>query len=194
MLGMFLVGRLVHRFDLRLIMACGLVLTAYSLWQMTQFSLLMDFWPVVTSGVIQGLGVGLVYVPLAAVAFTTLPSHLRNEGTAFFNLLRNLGSSIGISVVLFLFTRNTQRLHASMVTHVTPYNVDLNPAVSALHLDLWTTKGAAALNGIVTNQSAMIAYIDDFRLMMVMTLLTIPLLLLIKNAKPAEGTHSAVLE
>ena len=89
---------------------------------MTHFSLLMDTWPIIISGIIQGFGVGLVCVPLSTVAFTTLPANLRNEGTAFFNLLRNVGSSIGISVVMFLLTQNTQRLHASLAQNITPYN------------------------------------------------------------------------
>jgi len=194
LVGMMAVGRLITRFDARLIMAVGLALTAYSLWQMTQYSILMGYWPIITSGVVQGLGVGLVYVPLSTVAFTTLPRALRNEGTAFFNLLRNVGSSIGISVVMFLLTQNTQILHASLAEHVTPYNVTSNPAAIAAHVDVGTAKGLAALNAMITNQGTMIAYIDDFRLMMVLTLLTIPFLLLIKRAKPEAGAHPVVLE
>jgi MFS transporter, DHA2 family, multidrug resistance protein len=194
LVGMMAVGRLITRFDARLIMAVGLALTAYSLWQMTQYSILMGYWPIITSGVVQGLGVGLVYVPLSTVAFTTLPRALRNEGTAFFNLLRNVGSSIGISVVMFLLTQNTQILHASLAEHVTPYNVVSNPAAIAAHVDVGTAKGLAALNAMITDQGTMIAYIDDFRLMMVLTLLTIPFLLLIKRAKPEAGAHPVVLE
>jgi DHA2 family multidrug resistance protein len=193
LIGMMVVGRLVTRFDARIIMAVGLLLTAYSLWQMTQFSLLMNSWPIIISGVAQGLGVGLVYVPLSTVAFTTLPSTLRNEGTAFFNLLRNVGSSIGISVVEFLLTQNTQKLHASMTEHITPYNTVNNPAMTAAHLSAGSLRGLEALNGTITNQATMIAYIDDFQLMMVLTLTTIPFLLIIKKVRPAAGSH-AVLE
>jgi DHA2 family multidrug resistance protein len=193
MLGMIVVGRLVTRFDARVIMAVGLALTAFSLWQMTQFSLLMDTWPVISSGVIQGLGVGLVYVPLSTVAFTTLPAHLRNEGTAFFNLLRNVGSSIGISVVMFLLTQNTQRLHATLAEHVTPYNSTDNPAAMAAHVHTATTRGLAGLDAMISNQATMIAYIDDYHLMMVMTLITIPFLFLIRKVRPAAGSH-VVLE
>ena len=122
LISMFLVGRLVTRFDARGIIAVGLAMTAYSLWQMTRFSLLMDTWPVIISGIIQGFGLGLVWVPLSTVAFTTLPANLRNEGTALFSLLRNVGSSIGISVVGFLLTQNIQRLHSSLAQDITPYN------------------------------------------------------------------------
>ena len=110
---------------------------------------------------------------------------MRNEGTALFNLLRNVGSSIGISVVMFLLTQNIQRLHAALAEHITPYNLAGNPAAAPPMSTSSTPEGLLALNALITNQSAMIAYIDDFKLMMVLTLLTIPFLLLIRNAKPA---------
>lgn len=193
MIGMMVVGRLITRFDARIIMAAGLTLTAYSLWQMTHFSLLMGYREVIISGILQGLGVGLVYVPLSTVAFTTLPASLRNEGTAFFNLLRNVGSSIGISVVMFLLTQNIQRAHASLSEHITPYNATGNPAALSAHLDTSTLPGLAGMNAVITNQSAMIAYIDDFRLIMLLTLATIPFLLLIRKVKPTAHA-TAVLE
>jgi DHA2 family multidrug resistance protein len=133
-------------------------------------------------------------VPLSTVAFTTLPGTLRNEGTAFYNLLRNLGSSVGISVVMFLLTQNTQRLHASLAEHVTLYGIASNPAASVNHVDVSTAKGVAALNAMVTNQAAMIAYIDDFGLLMLPTLFTIPFLVLIRRARPRAGGPPAILE
>ena len=136
MLSMMVVGRLVGRIDTRVLMASGLLMTAVSLQQMTRFSLLMDEWPVIETGFLQGFGLGFVYIPLATVSFATLPVRLRTEGTAFFNLLRNLGSSIGISVVQALLTRNTQILHAGLAERVTPYNAAANPAFQAAHIDL----------------------------------------------------------
>jgi DHA2 family multidrug resistance protein len=194
MFGMMVVGRLLTYIDARYIMAVGLAVTAYSLWQMTQFSLLMNTWPIVMSGVTQGLGVGLVYVPLSTVAFTTLPAALRNEGTSFFNLLRNVGSSVGISVVMFLLTQNTQKLHASLAEQITPFNIVRNPAAVAAHVQADTMQGLAGLDAMVTNQATLIGYIDDFQLMMLMTLATIPFLLLIKRVKPVAGEHPVVME
>jgi MFS transporter, DHA2 family, multidrug resistance protein len=192
LIGMILVGRLLKSFAVRLVMAAGLVLTAYSLWEMSGFSLGMSSWPVIISGIFQGVGVGLVYVPLSMVAFTTLPGALRNEGTSFFNLLRNVGSSVGISVVTFLLTQNTQRVHASLAEHITPFNMAANPA--AAHVDVASTRSLLALNGMITNQSAMIGYLDDFKLMMVLTIATIPFLLMIRNVKPAPGSTPVVAE
>ncbi len=194
MIGMIVVGRLIGRIDARLIMAAGLSLTALSLWQMTHFDLLMGASPIVISGVIQGFGIGLVYVPLSTVAFGTLPASLRNEGTAFFNLQRNLGSAIGISVVETLLTRNTQTVHAALAQHVTPYNLN-SAAFLSSHIDPHSVPGMLALNQLITQQAAIIAYLDDYKLMMVLTLAVIPLLLLLRPPARAQNpTEIAVME
>lgn len=194
MLAMIVVGRITGKIDARYIMAIGLGLTAFSLWQMTHFSLLMDKELIITSGIIQGFGIGLAYVPLSTLAFGTLPSSLRNEGTAFFNLLRNIGSAIGISVVQTLLTQNTQIMYAHLTEHITPYNLS-DPAYQASHIAPGTHAGLVALDNMITNQAAMIAYIDDFKLMMVITLAVIPLLFLLKRPRQAPSAdHTAMME
>jgi len=185
--GMFLVGRLVPRFDARIIMAIGMGLTAYSLWLMTRYSLLMDTGPVIIAGVFQGAGIGAVNVCLSTVAFVTLPARLRNEGTAISNLIRNIGAAIGISVLVFLLTQNIQRMHASLAGHVTAYNMTANAAAASAHIDVTTAKGLMMLDRLITDQGTMVAYIDDFRLMMILTLLTIPFLLLFRRSKPQNA-------
>ena len=194
MIAMMVVGRLTGKVDARLIMATGLSLTAFSLWQMTGFSLLMDERLIITSGVIQGFGIGLAYVPLSTLAFGTLDPQLRNEGTAFFNLLRNIGSAIGISVVQTLLTQNTQIVHAHLTEHITAFNLS-DPAYASSHIDPHNPASLAVLDHMITNQAAMIAYIDDYKLMMIITLAVIPLLFLLR--KPAQATkaeHAAVME
>ena len=194
MIAMMVVGRLTGKVDARMIMAVGLSLTAFSLWQMTHFDLLMGERPIIISGILQGFGIGLSYVPLSTLAFGTLPASLRNEGTAFFNLLRNIGSALGISVVQLLLTQNTQIMHAHLAEHITPYNLN-NLAYGASHIDPASKAGLAALNGIITNQAAMIAYIDDFKLMMVITIAVIPLLFLLrKPTHKADPAHAAAMD
>jgi len=183
-IAMVLVGRLGNKIDIRLVIGTGFVLTAISLWQMTGFYLQMDREPVVVAGIVQGFGMGLAYLPLATVSFTTLAPHLRNEGTAVFNLLRNVGSSIGISVVQFLFVRNTQIMHSRLAEHVTQYGSKLNGAP----LDM------AAVNGSITKQAAMIAYNNDFQLMLILTIAVMPLILLMRNSKPKPGAPPAQVE
>ena len=194
MLGMMVVGRLVGRVDARLILAAGLGLTALSLWQMTHFDLLMDEKLVVVSGILQGLGVGLAYVPISTLAFSTLAPSLRNEGTAFFNLQRNIGSAIGISAVQTLLTRNTQVVHAALAEHITPYDLG-RPAFASSHVDPASASGLVALNHMITNQAAMIAYLDDYKLMMLLTLAVIPLLVLLRPPAHRQGrAEKAVME
>jgi MFS transporter, DHA2 family, multidrug resistance protein len=178
--AMFIVGRLMGKVDIRLIIAAGFSMAAVSSWQMTGFDVLMDSKMVVWSGVLQGLGTGFVYVPLAAATFATLTPALRNEGTAIFSLTRNLGSSIGISVVNTLLTRNTQIMHATLGEHVSRYSPvlraqmpDGSPSLHAM----------AGLNAAVTEQAAMIAYNNDFRLMMILSTAAIPLVLLLRKAR-----------
>lgn len=189
-IAMFVAGRLVDRVDQRLVMATGLAATTFALWEMSHYSLQMGTWSIVMPGFVQGLGTGMVYMPLSAIAFTTLPRQLRNEGTSFFSLVRNIGSSIGISVVLFLLVENTQRLHSALASHVTRYGA-ANPAALAQHFDLGSLPSLAALDAEITRQSALIATIDDFKLMMVLCILTIPALILIKP--PARQSDTIVV-
>jgi MFS transporter, DHA2 family, multidrug resistance protein len=178
--AMFIVGRLMGKIDVRLIIASGFALAAASSWQMTGFDVQMDSSMVVWSGILQGLGTGFVYVPLAAATFATLTPALRNEGTAIFSLTRNLGSSIGISVVNTLLTRNTQIMHATLSEHVSRYSpvlrAQLPDAAPSLRI-------LAGLNATVTEQAAMIAYNNDFKLMMLLSLAAIPLVFLLRKAR-----------
>ena len=189
--AMILVGRMIGRVDARLLMAGGLAVTTVAAWQMTQFSLTMDSRPIIVSGILQGFGVGFVYVPLSTAAFATLPERFRTEGTAFFNLLRNLGSSIGISAVQTLLTRNTQIVHASLAAHLTPYAATANPALGAAAAN---EASLTALNAEVTRQAAMVAYIDDFKLIMWMTLGLIPFLLLMRRGGRITSAEAIAME
>jgi DHA2 family multidrug resistance protein len=185
LLAMLIVWRIMDRVDSRLIIGIGFVLTAVSLWQMTGFDLQMGTATVVWSGLTQGLGTGFVFVPLASVAFATLAPALRNEGAALFSLMRNLGSSIGISAVETLLTRNTQIVHAGLAAHVTPFGAmaRAQPPVGA------TLHSLEIMNAMVTQQAAMIAYNDDFQLMMVMSIVALPLIFLLRKAR--KNTNAA---
>jgi DHA2 family multidrug resistance protein len=176
--AMFIVGRLLGKVDVRLIIATGFAMAAVASWQMTGFDVQMDSTRVVWSGVLQGLGTGFVYVPLAAATFATLTPALRNEGTSIFSLIRNLGSSIGISVVNTLLTRNTQIMHATLGEHVSRYSSVLRAQMPEGAPSLRTMAG---LNATVTEQASMIAYNNDFRLMMLLSMAAIPLVFLLRK-------------
>jgi DHA2 family multidrug resistance protein len=189
--AMLIVGRLMGRIDTRIIIATGFALTAFSLWQMTGFYLQMGTASVVWSGLAQGLGTGFVYVPLAAITFATLSPQFRNEGTAVFSLIRNIGSSVGISVVTTLLTRNTQAMHSRLAEQVTPFS----DVMHAQAPDAFTSaSGLAALNATVSSQAAMIAYNDDFKLMMVLTLCAVPLVGLLRRGAAARDNAPVAIE
>jgi DHA2 family multidrug resistance protein len=184
MLAMFVVARLVGRIDIRLIILSGLLITAAALWQMTGFTMQMGMGPIITSGLLQGFGLGFVFTPLSTVTFSTLPRNILTQGTAIFSLMRNVGGSIGISIVEALLTENTQTVHSRLVEGLRPDN----PLVHTLPApwSLTAPAGIAALNAEATRQAAMVAYIDDFKLMMLIVILASPLLLLLK--KPPART------
>ncbi|MBC5763073.1 DHA2 family efflux MFS transporter permease subunit [Ramlibacter sp. GTP1] len=181
MIAMVVVGRLVQRVDLRLIMATGFALTAAALWQMTRVTLQTDSTLFVVSGFVQGLGIGFTFVPLSAAAFATLAPHLRNEGTPMFSLLRNIGGSVGISMVQVMLSRGTAQAHEQIAATVHLGNHGLQDLPPGLGVD--SPIGLAALYAEVTRQASLIAYVNDFWMMMALALLAMPLLALIRIAR-----------
>ena len=193
MLSMFIVGKLVGKVDLRLLLLAGFGVTAFSLWQMTGYTLVLSESDIVWPGLIQGIGLGLVFVPLSAASFSTLPTAMFAQATATYSLMRNIGSSIGISLVQTLLVRNTQIAHASLAEKVTAGQIALQAVPGSAGYSAQTAAGLAVLNNEVTRQAAMIAYVDDFVLMLALTLAVIPLLLLIRPVRRSAGgaVHAA---
>src|SRR5262245_41757361 len=139
---------------------------------------------------VQGLGLGLVFVPLSTVAFTTLPGHLRTEGTAILTLVRNIGSSIGISMVIAQLTNTTVRMHAHLTEFITPFNDALKMQHASAILSTATDTGRAMIEQLLIQQATIIAYANDFKLLMYLTLATIPLALLIGSARVGSARPS----
>jgi DHA2 family multidrug resistance protein len=184
----FVIPRLMSKLDPRLVIATGFALTAVAAWQMTGFDLQMGISGIIWSGLAQGVGVSFVFLPVTSLTFSTLTPALRNEGTSIFSLMRNMGSSIGISIVMTLLTRNTQIAHASLAGHVS----DFNPALRALAGASPTLRSLTGLNAAVTQQAAMIAYNDDFKLMLVLSIAAIPMVLLLRKGASARTVAPAV--
>ncbi len=191
MIAMVTAGRLSGKVDVRYKIFLGLLLTSLSLWEMTRFTTDISGWDIVRTGIIQGLGIGFLFVPLSTVTFSTLAPHYRNEGTALFSLLRNIGSSIGISVVITYLSQRTQVNHAALADYINPFSLALRQAVEAGTYDVTSPQGLATINGEVTRQAATLAYLQDFRLMMFITLAAIPLIFLFRA--PAKRTAAAEL-
>ena len=188
MVTMLLVGKLVGKIDIRLIVLTGLLLMAWSLHDMAAFNANVGTFEIVYSGVVQGVGLGFVFVPLSTIAFATLAPRYRNEGTAMFSLVRNIGSSVGISLVMTVLGRETQASHAALSENISPFRDALNaPGVPPLW-SAWSEPSLLALNGEVTRQALTIAYLNDFRFMMYLSLLALPLLLLLLSPRRPPAT------
>jgi MFS transporter, DHA2 family, multidrug resistance protein len=194
MIGMTLVARLVGKVDVRIIIFIGMTLTALGLWQMTGFSLQMGMWPLITTGFLQGFALGFIFTQLAVATFSTLPRDLLTQGSAMFNLMRNIGGSVGISIVEALLVENTQVLHSGIAEHVRPDNPLARAPYLGLPYSLTEPHGIAALNHEITRQAQMIAYIDDFWLMMVIMLIAVPFLLLLRRPRRAAGSPAVAMD
>jgi DHA2 family multidrug resistance protein len=182
MLCMFVVGRMIGKVDTRLLLVIGLLLTAWAMYDMTGWTPAVSEWTIAVTGFVQGAGLGFLFVPLTTVTFATLPPEKRPEAAGIYNLSRNVGSAVGISIVSYLLTRYNQINHSTIAAHVTPFNrAFAEPAAQAL--SPYTAAGRAALDQMIQGQAAVISYINDFKLLMIMSLIALPLVLLLK--KPA---------
>jgi DHA2 family multidrug resistance protein len=182
---MFAVGRLSGKLDLRYMIGGGLLLTSLSLYEMTLFDGNITGWDVVRTGIIQGLGLGFIFVPLSTITFATLSPHYRNEGTALFSLMRNIGSSIGISIVMTLLAQHIQSNHAAYASFLTITQPALRHLTESGAINLNSASGLMFLNNLVNAQAAMLSYLQDFRFMMWITIFAIPLVFALKGTKKA---------
>lgn len=190
--AMAVVGKLAGRFDVRWMLGIGLVLSVIALMQMAGLSPQTGQKPWVVSGIVQGFGTGLCWASLTTIAFATLAPALRNEGASLFNLMRNIGSSAGISSIQAYVTSGTHVAHAQLVQSINPYGMQIHQA--QLSAQLATPAGVAALSAGVATQASWIAYLDAFRLMAILTLLVLPLLFFIRRAKPMPGVSQVAIE
>jgi DHA2 family multidrug resistance protein len=191
LIAMLVFAQVAHKVDARYVIGIGFALLSFSLWQLSGMYLQITQSTIMWSGLAQGIGTGLVFVPLATVTFATLAPRLRNEGTSLFSLMRNIGSSVGISIMVIMQTRQTQTLHSRLAEKVTPFAdmLQLQPA-SALH----TAQGLAMVNDAVTAQAAMLAYDNVFNVLLVLSLCAIPFVALLRVRPVATHNPMAGVE
>ncbi|MGH7066839.1 MAG: DHA2 family efflux MFS transporter permease subunit [Acetobacteraceae bacterium] len=198
MAAMLVAGRLADRFDPRVLMVIGVVLLEYSIWLMLGWS--PDIAPRAVAYVIivQGVGLGLVFTPLQVLAFATLPAAMRTDATSLLSLFRNFGSAIGVSITSAMLDRVGQIEHSVLAGMITPFR-RLFENSQAIHQILApsTAAGAAHLNQLIDQQAQAIAYLADFKLMMIATLPIIPVVLMMRRqgaVRERPGGHAAVFE
>jgi MFS transporter, DHA2 family, multidrug resistance protein len=187
LLTMMIAPRLMRLLETRYLILAGLLLTGGTLYYMTGFSLDTTQKMIVVTSIIQGIGLGLLFVPITTAAFLTLPGHLRNSGTSILTLVRNIGSSVGISMMIANLTSKTTEMHERIAETVTPFNDALQMPDVTANLNVHSDAGRALLDMIVTRQASLIAYLNDFKLLMVLTLAMIPLVLIIGSSRTMRG-------
>ena len=183
MMTMMAAPRLMKHIEMRYLILIGLLLTAGTLYEMIGFTTDTQPTTIVVISIVQGIGLGLLFVPVTSAAFATLPGQLRTSGTAMMTLVRNIGSSIGISMMIANLTSKTTLMHARLSEDVTPFNNALQMPDVARTLDIHSDLGRALLDRIVNEQAAVIAYANDFKLLMVLAIAVMPLVFLISTAR-----------
>jgi len=196
MIAMLVAGRSVNRIDPRLLILFGVMLLSSTMWEMSGWTPDISAWSLTVTTLIQGVGLGFVFIPLNVISFATLPAELRTDGTALFSLMRNVGGAVGISITSFLLAQNTQIIHARIAEHVTPFNRMLQTGGAFLFWNTATAPGRAALNMEITRQAQIMAYANDFKFMFMVSLLVAVLLLFMRrpsmHAGPAD--HAAPMD
>ncbi len=190
MAAMLTGGRLASRMDPRKLMAVGIIMLVWSIWDMTTWTPDIDQWRIVAVITIQGAGLGLLFIPLQVLAFATLPAQFRTDGASLFSLFRNIGAAIGVSVTSSMLVHNAQVLHEEIGGSVTPFNRALMNGGAIEHFwDPATRHGAAMLDRVINHQAQIIAYIDDYKMMIFTTAPMLLLLLLMRRSRPVGKPH-----
>jgi len=181
MISMVLAGQIAMRVDARLLMGTGVALLSWSLFQMSQWTPNVPWqWLAITT-VTQGIGMGLIFVPMSLVAYATLPARLRTDGSAVINLVRNIGSAIGVSVTTTILANDIQTAHAQLAQHASRFNRALGVNAPSMSWNPNMPFGAAQLDGVIQVNAQMIAYANDFFFMFLLSLAAIVVVALIKR-------------
>jgi MFS transporter, DHA2 family, multidrug resistance protein len=189
-------GRLSNKVDARLMVGAGLLMICFSFWLMTGWTPDVSEREIIIAIVVQGGGMGLVFTPLQVLAFATLPASMRTEGASLFSLLRNVGAAIGVSLFSSLLAHNSQAMHQMIGASVTPFNRALQaigPPGGSMHhwLDPATQHGAALLDRMVNQQAQIVAYADDYVMLILTTLPALLLLLVMRIPRKVIGSGAA---
>lgn len=194
--SMFIAAQLTQRgFDPRILVGFGFAVAAGSLYEMTTWTIVMGSQPFVVSGLIQGLGLGLVFMPLNQMAFATLPPQYRTEASSLMNLMRNIGASVGISAVTALLARNVQTSHADLAANITSDALSSYDLSSLQRFGMAADAALSMIDAEVNRQAAMIAYLDDFWAMAIVTALSVPLVVFLqKPPRPTSGEKAAPVD
>jgi DHA2 family multidrug resistance protein len=191
MFAMLIAGRIVDRYDPRVVMLAGITMLALSLWQMSRWTPDVAPFDLVVSTTLQGIGLGFIFIPMQVIAFTTLPVQYRTDGAALFSLIRNVGSAIGVSIVATMLTATAQVMHAQISETLTPFNRMAQTGGAYLFWNLANPRGRAALDSEIGRQALIVAYSNDYLIMFWITVPTALLVLFLKRPARRTGPQPA---
>jgi DHA2 family multidrug resistance protein len=182
------------KFDPRYLIGIGTSLLAWSMWEMSGWTPAIDPWTLTWVTFFQGIGMGLVFVPMNLIAFATMPQYLRTDGTAVMNLMRNVGSAIGVSITTTVLTSSIQINHAQLASHVNPFNRALGVNAPSMMWNPQLPFGLAQINGIIEHNAQVIAYANDFLFMFFISLPALVVVMMMRKVHLAPGTKAEVME
>lgn len=185
--AMILVGKIGNKSDPRIMMTIGTAAVAWSLWQMAQWTPSIDYWELLYVSMVQGFGFGAVFSPLNLVCFATLPGQYRTDGSAFSNLVRNVGSAIGVSVSVVILSNSMQAIRSDLVGHASTFNRALGVNAPSLFYNVQLPFGQQMLNGVISIRAAIEAYANDFLFMAYLTLVMFPLIWMMRRPSFTTG-------
>ncbi len=192
MLMMPVVGFLVSRVDTKYLISFGCIVCSISLFVMAGWNLELDYRHAVYGRMLQSLGLAFLFITINVSAFAYVPKEMTNMGTGIINLARNVGASVGIATVTTLLERRTQAHTARLMEHVNPFSEAYRNMLAGLKASLMasgasiadaTAKATGMINGMVQRQAAMLAFLDNFKLLGVVFLIVLPILLMLKKPK-----------
>ncbi len=179
MAAMMVAGRITDTFDPRGMIMFGVLLLGLSFWEMAHWTKDVDHFSLIWVTIVQGAGLGFIFVPMQVIAFATLSPALRTDGSALLSLIRNVGSAIGVSLVATMLARNAQIVHAQIAEGITPFNRMLQSHGAFFIWNPVTSRGRANLNHEITQQALSISYSNDFLMLLwiVIPVLFLPFLM-----------------
>jgi len=188
MFSMMLVGRLINRYDPRLLIVAGIGIFGAGSYMTTLYSLQLSMTWVITPMILQGMGLGMVFIPLSTLAFSTLPQQYSAEAAGMYSLLRTIGSGIGVSVVVSVLTRHAQVAWNNVGGHVQPFNAALAPYLHRLGLGEHSPQAAAILTKELARQAQMIGFLDAYIFVTVAFCAMLPLVFVMRNSNSPSQT------
>lgn len=181
--SMFIVSRLIGRVDARKLILVGLSLSALGAYFMTWYNLDISPWWIIWPSMVQGLGLGMIFVPITTLAYDTLPREATDHAAGIFNLARTIGSSLGISVAGTLLTRETQVNWNQLGGRLSQYNAAFQHWLAVQGLTATDPQAARSLAGILSRQATMMAMVDTFWFITLSMIVLAPLVFLLRKAQ-----------